>query len=489
MMNKFGNSRSRSAGYVFSFGGLLVIAAILVIISAQGAFAGGYALSGVGSKAINMGGAFRGLADDWSAAYWNPAGLTQFEKSQVNGMMVAITPRPEYTPNITYNGLDVGYRNGKTLFPNDKTNFIPDFSGFFKLPTAKGLILGVAVYVPYGLGSEWDLFNPINMDLANAYPWYDHIANVSVFDIHPTVARAFMDGKLSLGAGLAIQRGDIKFNKTYLKPSGLPIPHENLVIASDMTGNGWGFGANFGLLYKLSSKLQFGVSGRTGSTLKLSGTAKQELFTFNNNDLKAILLSNVYTAVDSARILYLFSSANHAASLSADADLKTPADFGFGLALKPSEKLTFTGDVAYTKWSSLKSIPITLSGIGPDGNPAQNSVIMLDWKNTVRFSAGMEYWISNPFAIRLGYYFDPSPIPDETFTPLIPDMGDKNSFNIGAAVKVGGAEISYNFEYLAFKDRTITTLSDVNGDGFFDNYPGVYKQKLYASHISLTYEF
>jgi long-chain fatty acid transport protein len=489
MMNKLADARSHGKANMIGAKALLVFAAFLVVLSTQAAWAGGFALSGIGSKAIGMGGAFRGLADDWSAAYWNPAGLTQIQKSELNGMVVGITPRPEFKPDIYYNGLDVGYRNGQTLYPNDKTNFIPDASGFFKIPTAKDIVLGLAVYVPYGLGSEWNLFNPVNMDLANAYPWYDHRAYLTVIDFHPTLAKAFMDGKLSLGVGVAMQRASITFTKTYLKPSGLPIPHENLVISSELKGTGWGFGGNAGLLFKLSSVLQFGISGRTGNTIKLSGNANQELFTFNNEYLKNALLSNVYTAADSDRIFFLFASQNHTASPSAKADLKTPADIGFGLAVKPSGKLTITGDVAYTRWSSLEEIAVNLTGTGPDRAPAENSVIMLNWKNTVRFSFGAEYWLSEPLAIRLGYYNDPSPIPDETFTPLIPDMGDKNSINIGAALRFSGAELSYNFEYLTFKDRTITALSDVNGDGIFDNYPGTYKQKLYASHISLSYEF
>ncbi len=487
MMNKFADARSR--GVLIGLKAKLVFAAILVVLFAQGALAGGFALSGVGSKAIGMGGAFRGLADDWSAAYWNPAGLTQVENSELNGMLVAISPRPEYTPDITFNGLNVGYRNGKTLYPNDKTSFIPDVSGFFKLKALKNITAGLAIYIPYGLGSEWDLYNPVGMDLAYPYPWYDHKADLKIIDIHPTVAKAFLNDKLSLGVGVSIQRGSITFGRTYLKPSGLPIPHENIVISSEMKGDGWGYGANFGLLYKLSSKLQFGISGRTGSTLKLSGTAKQELYGFNNETLKNILLSQVTNAADSAQIRFLFAAQNYTASPSAKAELKTPMDIGFGLAFKPSEKLTITGDVAYTKWSSLDSILIKLNGTDPSGQPATNSAIILNWDNTVRFSLGAEYWVSKPLGIRLGYYHDPSPIPDETFTPLIPDMGNKNSFNIGAAYKVGGAEISYNFEYLSFQNRTITTLTDVNGDHIFDNFPGIYKQKLYASHVSVSYRF
>jgi long-chain fatty acid transport protein len=467
----------------------LVFAVVASLFLAQAAYAGGFALSGVGSKAIGMGGAFRGLADDWSAAYWNPAGLTQLEASEVNAMLVAITPRPEYTPNITYGGIAVGYRNGKTRYPNDKSIFIPDFSGFVKLKSMKGVTVGVGVFVPLGLGSEWDLFDPVGMDLAHSFPWYDHKGDLSVIDIHPTIAKAFADGKFSLGAGLSIQQGNVTFKKTYLKPSGLPTPHHNLIIDSEMEGSGMGYGANFGLLYKLSEKLQFGISGKTGTTLKIEGDAEQTLYTYSNNDLRTTLLENAQTAVDSAQIFFLFDVDNHSANPKAKADLKTPADIGFGLAFKPSDKLTLTGELAYTMWGSLDSILIELDGLDPAGQPADNNAIVLDWENTLRFSAGAEYWLFNPFALRLGYYLDPSPVPDRTFTPLIPDMGDKNSFNIGAAVKTSGFELAYNFEYIKFQERTIGDLEDVNDDGVFDNYPGVFKSDLYASHFSLTYRF
>jgi long-chain fatty acid transport protein len=482
---------TRDDGIRFGFLAKLVFAAALAIfvLMANNAMAGGFALSGVGSKAIGMGGAFRGLADDWSAAYWNPAGLTQIEHSEINAMLVALSPRPEFTPNIYHYGHDVGYRNGKRLYSNESTKFAVDASGFMRLKNLKGIVAGVAVYVPYGLGSEWDLFNPVNLDLNTPFPWYDHKADLYVIDIHPSVAKAFMDNKLSLGAGISMQRGKVTFQKTYLKPSGIPVPHENLVINSEMTGDGWGFGANFGALYKFSKKLQFGVSGRTASTIKLKGHADQELFTFNNEDLRDILLSQAMTHADSARILLIFASKNPKSSPKVKSDFKVPGDIGFGVAFKPSDKLTITGDLAYTFWGPIDSIYLELDGTDPSGAPAQNTAIMLNWKNTLRYSLGVEYWPTKPLGLRFGYYMDPTPVPDETFTPLIPDSGDKNSFNFGAALKIRMVELSYNFEYLMFKDRTITTSEDVNGDGNFDNYPGVFKAKLYASHVSLTYRF
>lgn len=468
--------------------------ALIILVFAADVFAGGFALSGIGSKAINMGGAFRGLADDWSAAYWNPAGLTQLEQSEFTVMGVAISPRVEYTPNITYGGINVGYRNGAVRYPSDKTVFIPDGAGIFKLENFEGFTAGLAVFVPNGLASEWDLVNPPSeMNLRYPFPYYDHKADFKVFDFHPTIAKAFMEDKLSVGMGVSIQRGSVVFKKTLLKPSGFPIPHENLLVDTEIDGSGWGYGANFGILYKMTDKIQLGVSGKTGTTLKLKGNADQTLYVFSNEDLKNILIAQAEASGASpqqiALIRALFGTANLSSSPDAEADIKTPADIGFGLAYKPTDKLTITGDITYTQWSALDSILVELSGSDPLGQPSEDSPIMLNWDNTVRFSLGLEYWAAKSLALRGGYYLDPSPIPNSTFSPLIPDLGDKNSFNIGAALNFSGMELSYAFEYIKFSDRNVTQLSDVNNDGVFDNYPGLYKSTLYASHLLFTYRF
>ena len=50
--------------------------------------AGLFLRMGVGARALGMGGAFTGIADDPSAAYWNPAGLGQIHNFQLEFMNV-----------------------------------------------------------------------------------------------------------------------------------------------------------------------------------------------------------------------------------------------------------------------------------------------------------------------------------------------------------------------------------------------------------------
>ena len=45
-------------------------------------FAGEFMATGGGARALGMGGAFAGIANDASTLYWNPAGISGFENRQ-----------------------------------------------------------------------------------------------------------------------------------------------------------------------------------------------------------------------------------------------------------------------------------------------------------------------------------------------------------------------------------------------------------------------
>ena len=63
-------------------------------VSAAGGQAGGaaaYLKMGVGARALGMGGAFIGVADDATTTYWNPAGLARLESRQLSTMHADLT--------------------------------------------------------------------------------------------------------------------------------------------------------------------------------------------------------------------------------------------------------------------------------------------------------------------------------------------------------------------------------------------------------------
>ncbi len=64
---------------------------------------------GTDAKSLSMGGAFVAVADNYSATYWNPAGLTQFSGVQLGGMNL----RP-----YGVSGLNFSYGSGAVTFQN-----------------------------------------------------------------------------------------------------------------------------------------------------------------------------------------------------------------------------------------------------------------------------------------------------------------------------------------------------------------------------------
>jgi long-chain fatty acid transport protein len=456
----------------------------LILLDGSAFGGGGFALPGVGSKALSMGGAFRGLADDWSASFWNPAGLAYLPNSEFDFNLYTLNFRPEYTANVHFaqDGYvyPVGYEDA-TFYPEDRAFFLPSFSGFYKFTQIEGFSGGIAFFVPYKLEAKWDLYDPLmGYDNGVPYPRFDHQADIIIWDLHPTVAKDFMEGKLSLGAGLSLQRADFELRKVVLTPTmALPRPYDYFPVDWHLKTNGWGVGFNVGILYKASSKLQFGFSYRSPVDIDLEGTLDLEMYF---PTLKSFRGSGS---------TYGFS----------DQDFKTtlplPGDLGVGVAFKPTERLTLSLDVSSTNWSRLdyldtKDLFLELFFVGDSVGYsvyADDSKLLFEWDDITRFSLGGEYLFGENLWVRGGYFFEKSPIPNSTFTMLIPDVGDKNSFCVGLSYRLNSFELGYNYEFVAYQNREITSFIDQNQDGIFDNLPGNYKMVLHSSCFSLTYRF
>jgi len=96
---------------------LLVISLAVILIglpfvtasgqSADDSTAGSVFGFGTDAKSLAMGGAFVAVADNYSATYWNPAGLTQFSGVQLGGMNL----RPYGAANFSYGGGAVTIQN------------------------------------------------------------------------------------------------------------------------------------------------------------------------------------------------------------------------------------------------------------------------------------------------------------------------------------------------------------------------------------------
>ena len=99
----------------------LLLIGLLAVGLTTGLSANGLNLNGTGAKSDAMGGAFVGLANDFSAAYWNPAGLAQLTKASFSLYGADILPTGTYA--LSAYGIDAKSvakqlpRPGPGLFP------------------------------------------------------------------------------------------------------------------------------------------------------------------------------------------------------------------------------------------------------------------------------------------------------------------------------------------------------------------------------------
>ena len=77
--------------------GLFALFCALPAAAQNGGTPGQFMAFGVGGRAMAMGGAYYGISDDASAAYWNPAGLAQLQRKELTTMQATLFQQTKLT--------------------------------------------------------------------------------------------------------------------------------------------------------------------------------------------------------------------------------------------------------------------------------------------------------------------------------------------------------------------------------------------------------
>jgi long-chain fatty acid transport protein len=475
---------------------LLSISALAVFMFSD-VLAGGFSVSAVGTRARSMAGAFRAVADDWSAVYYNPAGLARMEQSQLGFGLGLDTYRPSFDPKVSQNGYSFGFPTGER-YPDDLTAHIPSLSAVLVAPLGKPVSVGFAVYQPFDENLRWDIYRfPEGYDPnSGKLPQIEYTSNVDVVNFHTALATSFADDKLHVGVGFSIRRGDYLTGQMSLVPSTMPSPlnarpYDMLAKWSLIDVSGLGYGFNAGLLYDVNERISVGASYQSKATIKMDGDVFVKLFTPDNQSIQSKYAEE---EVDT-----LFSGYTMNAFHRADVDMVVPSEFGFGVSYAASEKVTVAADVAFTRWSELKDVETryteSLGPLGVDAWPMIRQILMgeiaypYNWDDAVRFSIGAEGMLNDRIKLRGGYSFDQGAVPDEEASPLLTDTGNRHHFAAGASYLHDIFEFAGSAELVALPERDVDSQSDSNNDGIWDNLSGTYKNTAFNVALSLTIKF
>jgi len=398
-----------------------------------------------------MGGAFVGLADDLSAMYWNPAGISRIQTTTFGFTPTAISSSTHYE------------WDSRGISADDLAESAFKGLAAVVFPIKEGWTGGFALYSPLDFRTEWpgvqiaevfgDTSQRIRKNTINTWT----IAAASAWQITE---------KLSLGAALELHYGRFD-NQRYqgFMETGAE-PHKKIVFIESIVekSEGIGLSGTLGLQYRPSDKLSFGIALKTPGNIWFKGQGSSS----NIRDLEM--------ASDLKR------------------NLPLPLSMRGGVSFKPAPSLTLTADIHYTLWSMLDTItdryadPLWEMLFVTSGNDKK----ILNWKDTLQLRVGMEYRIGAT-ALRLGFYTDPAASPDSTNNLMFYDVS-QNYITAGLglngkAIRLYGVHIDIGIEYGFEGSRTISEDSVLTDPAFEHAVPGTYRQQSLGIALAFSYRF
>ncbi len=378
-----------------------------------------YNFLGGGAKARGMGGAFFAVSDDPTAASWNPAGLTQLDRTQMNLSFSSYMYQTEYTSTLDSPALEY----------SDKLQYDDNSISF------------ASVAVPFKIRGRELVGGVLYQKLADIYQEdkYHMVVDSAVFTnytiknyVPPPIeekatgrlstVNISLGGKLfesfSLGVGVNIYSGKFTTDMNFFAPSvdttGLNGIRFHPNIVSDYSG----FNFTLGAMYKLDK-------------LRLAGIVKTPYTLTEDNDVKLF--------ADIIELGMILESESILASpfFKTDRKWKMPTMFGFGCSYEINS-LTLAADLEFRNYSKTEvtyrrniANPsddevttgdyLTDKWWGSEGNKPP-FVPSLEWRNLSQFRIGGEYMINTKFGsipLRIGYRNDPKLFTTQLDTSLV----------------------------------------------------------------------
>jgi long-chain fatty acid transport protein len=385
-----------------------VVLALAGLLAAARVHASGFAVSE--QSARGLGSAFAGeaaTAEDASTVFWNPAGLTLLDGTQVTMSGFIVDLRASIHNEGSTLNPDLAIGGGEPLKGPNSTGgeygWVP--AGFFSQAIGDRLRVGIGMNSPFGLRTEWDRgwvgrYNALLSDLRT-------------INLNPTVAYRLFDW-LSLGAGMSAQHAQATLTNSIdlgsvcqenAAKGGLPPPAcvTALHVAPQsvdgtvrLRGNGWAYGYNFGLLAQPTDHTHLGVAYRSRVGHGITGNAE-------------------FFIPPQGQILQKLSGA--LVNTPAHAHVVFPDSLQVAFFQDLTDTVTLMGDYTWTNWSQFKELTFRFT------NPKQPPVTDTEnWRDNYRFGLGVRWTPSKMWSFRAGTAYEQTPVPTpEDRSPRIPD--------------------------------------------------------------------
>lgn len=398
-----------------------------ICLAATTAYGGGYQVGLHSMRNIGMGLIGTSLTYDASSFFYNP-GAAAFvqDKFSISGGVSLLMARTTFQPKDIMGQYTIDHLLNTPFYL------------YFGFKPFEDLSIGFAVNTPYGnklsWGDEWQ----------GRYLIQD--LSFKAITIQPSFSYKIKD-VFSFGMGLVFAIGNVELNKA------LPIEGQDGVDGKvNIKGSTYNVGFNGGILIRPVKGLNIGVDYR----------------------------SRINMIVDEADATFTMpvSMQSNFPDQKVSTSLPLPANLDFGISYEFKEKFMIGINFCYVFWSTYDTLVFDFktktAALDKSYAPAM-------YENRLIPRIGAQYKINDIVTVRLGGYYDPSPVPDDFLNPQTPSM---NQIGLSAGLSVfplKGFSIDAAFLYIMGLEREGTYSPE--------NFSGSYRTNVYIPGIGLSYNF
>jgi len=412
---------------------------VLVLALMPGALWGnGFRLVSQDAFAAARGEAFAATADNPSAIYYNPAGLTQLAGQQLRVGSYSLYFDPTFRP-------PAGAVNAGTSYDIDRKFAVAPQLFYSYGFEDRPVTLGLGIYAPHGAAVEWPQDTGFRSVATSG--------ELTYLRINPVVAVELRPG-LSVAGGVMIDYGDLSLEQGLLR-NALPVANKFRFEGDDLS-----VGFNLGVLWEVNECWTLGATLRSGTTMDFEGETRVEQQPFIQGT-----------------------------KLDASAKFEFPLTAVVGVSYRPNAEWNFEINADYTNWSSLGTVLIKQDGAPPF--PVQQDIpVALEWKDSWLLKFGVTRYFGEGWHVSGGYVFNENSVPTEFYAPVVADL-DRHIASVGVGRERGDFswEVTYQFGYGA--DREVRGSTPGSTPGLFQNQSadGTYDFVSHALLVSAGWRF
>lgn len=329
---------------------------------------------GVGARALGMGGAYIGVADDYSAAYWNPAALTQIRRLEGFGTISHGNRSDEISSSFSTQTSEATFTNFNSL------------GLAYPIPTFRGSLVfsfGYHRVRPFDGKFNYELFNNTPGD--SVMQRWSELEDGSL-DNWTLAGATEVAPNFSVGAALNFWTGKNDYQYSFIEEDILDLytfskyRHDDNLVSKFS-------GANLKLaaLYR-ASLFRFGLTLATPTTLTITDNWK----TRDETDFED---GGVDATSDRGEFEY---------------KIRSPFSIGAGASLNMLG-LVVSGGLEMNDWSQTRYVSEPpISGLS---EAEANDELANKYRNTTRVRLGAEFTLPLiDLQLRAGYLYDPIPL-------------------------------------------------------------------------------